>query len=166
MTNDNNRQLTRFNQAKYLFLRSLNETGFNRLELVAQEAIANEAKRGDLTTSRLPDSLSFLLQDAVAIESVPGSCSFRFFWKRYTAYLVTEECVAGGGNFDDESYEGDRVRIYSNSHFIEHLARDTGGHAGPLIHYKIICQNQVIDIVAEDHPEIAIIESSSRSYAQ
>ncbi len=165
---DDDRQLARINQTTYLSLRSLNDLGINQLELVVEEAIVNEAMRGKLTlaSTRLPENVAFLLNDAAPIESVEGCQSFRFFWKHYVAYLVTEECIAGGGGHDDESFSGKLVRLYSKSHFLDHLARDTGGHMRPLIHYKIICQNQVIDVAAEDSPEIEILGDASPTWAQ
>jgi hypothetical protein len=125
--------------------------------LIVEEAIVNEAMRGSIESTSLPVELSFLLNDAAPIESVEGCLSFRLYWKRIAAFLVTEECVGGCGQYDDEVYEGKRFRLYSKSHFLEHLARDTGGHLGELIHYKIVCEHQLIDIVSDALPEIEII---------
>jgi hypothetical protein len=156
----------RINEAKHLFLRSIKESGINQLELVFEEAIVNEAKRGKMESSQLPADLAFLLEDAAPIESVDGCIAFRMHWKRYTAFLVTEECVGGGGQYADEAYLGHLLRIYSKSHFLEHLARDTGGHTAPLMHYKIISENHVVDGVAEIQPEIEIVPNSARNWIQ
>jgi hypothetical protein len=131
----------------------------NQLELIFEEAIVNESKRGKIESSRLHPDLHFLLEGAAPIESVDGCLAFRFFWKRYTAFLVTEECVAGGGEFADETYEGNLIRRYSKSHFLDHLARDTGGHTGPLLHYKIVSENHVVDVVSETEPDIEVISN-------
>lgn len=77
---------------------------------------------------------------------------------------MTEECVGSCGDYSDELFEGDRVRKYSKSHFLEHLARDTGAHSEPLIHFKIICENHLVDVTAEDLPEIEIVHSFDRSW--
>jgi hypothetical protein len=137
----------RINQAKHLFLRSLTPLSIAELELIVEEAIVNEAMRGSIESTSLPVELSFLLNDAAPIESVEGCLSFRLYWKRIAAFLVTEECVGGCGQYDDEVYEGKRFRLYSKSH----------GHLGELIHYKIVCEHQLIDIVSDALPEIEII---------
>jgi hypothetical protein len=163
---DRNHTFDRINQTKHLFLRSLKESGINQLELVFEEAIVNEQKRGKIEPTHLPAELSFLLEGAAPIESVDGCIAFRLHWKRYTAFLVTEECIAGGGEFSDEIYEGHLLRIYSKSHFLEHLARDTGGHTAALIHYKIVTENHVVDVAAEIRPEIEIVSNSFRNWIQ
>ena len=156
------RGFERINNCQYLFLRSLREYGINQLELIVEEAIVNEGMRGKLTLSQsyLPNELSFLLDGAAPIESVDGCQSFRLYWKRYAAYLVTEECVGSCGKYEDESFQGDKLRLYSSSHFLEHLSRDTGGHTAPLMHYKIICQNHLVDVAAEQGPEVKMIEKA------
>jgi len=44
--------------------------------------------------------------------------------------MATEELT--GSNFvtgyDDESYTGSILQVYTKSHFLDHLAPDTGGH--------------------------------------
>jgi hypothetical protein len=157
-----NQLFERVNRAEHLFLRSMEHYGINGPELIFEEAIVNEAKRGRIKSTSLHASLHFLLEGAAPIESVAGCLSFRFYWNRYTAFLITEECVAGGGQYEDEAYEGNLFRIYSKSHFLEHLARDTGGHTAPLIHYKIISENHVVDVAAEIQPEFEILSSSSK----
>jgi hypothetical protein len=63
--------------------------------------------------------------------------------------MVTEE-LAGSNSvtgYDDESYTGSILRVYTKSHFLNHLARDTGGHTDPLQHYKLAWLNRLIDLV-------------------
>ena len=108
----------RVNKAKHLFLRSLTESGINQLHLVVEEAVVNEAKRGKMKSSDIPDFLAFLLESSAPIESIDGCLAFRLYWKHYAAYLVTEECVGSCGDYADEVFEGDRLRKYSKSHFL------------------------------------------------
>jgi hypothetical protein len=107
--------------------------------------------------SGLPDSLAFLRESSAPIEWMDGCLAFRLYWKRYAAYLVTEECVGSCGDYAEEVFEGDRLRRYSKSHFLDHLSRDTGAHSRPLIHFKIICENHLVDVAAEDPPKIEIV---------
>ena len=71
------------------------------------------------------------------VESVEGCKTFELSWKRYAAYLVTEELIGAGGTYDDEIYTGRLLRVYTKSHFLDYLARDTGGHVEPIQHLKI-----------------------------
>ncbi len=78
-------------------------------------------------------------------------------WNRYAAYLVTEECVGSCGQYDDEVFTGSLFRVYTKSHFLEHLARDTGGHTEEVLHYKLTCLNHLIDVAAYDPPEVTLV---------
>jgi hypothetical protein len=49
------------------------------------------------------------------------------------------------------------LRLYSKSHFLEHLARDTGAHTKSLLHFKVACKNHIVDVVSEEQPTIEII---------
>jgi hypothetical protein len=70
------------------------------------------------------------------------------------AYLVTEECVGSCGESGGETYSGKLFRVYTKSHFLDHLARDTGGHIKPIQHYKLTCLNHLIDVASYGPPEI------------
>jgi hypothetical protein len=156
----------RINKSQYLFLRSLKEQGANQLVLIVEEAVVNEAKRGTIESADLPEGLAFLLGNAAPIESVEGSLAFRIYWKRYAGFLVTEECVGSCGNYDDEAFEGNRLRIYSKSHFLGHLSRDTGAYGKPLLHYKIVCEDHLIDVASEEPPEIEVVQTTAQNWIQ
>ena len=152
---------SQINAAQYLDLLSIRIRGISQLEIVVREAVANSQRRGHAFFGSDRPELAAIVQDAVPIESVDGCLTYRFYWKNFVAHLVTEECVGSCGKYDDELYEGRIFRKYSKSHFLEHLSRDTGGHFNPLVHYKIICLNQLIDVVAEVYPEIEILQQFS-----
>ena len=153
----NNEFFLSMNQVEHLFLRSLSERGICQLEMIVEEAVVNEARRGTLNSSNLPSDLAFLYENAAPIETVEGCKAFHLHWDRFVAYLVTEECAGSCGNYEDEVYEGKRLRIYSKSYFLEHLARDTGAHSKPLPHFKVVCERQIIDVASEEPPIIEII---------
>jgi hypothetical protein len=146
------------NSTKYLYLRELSEPRDNSLRLVVQEAIENRSARPS-TRSDNPE-FAKILTEAWPIESVESCKTFQLSWKRYTAYLVTEELVGSCGSHDDESFTGRLLRIYAKSHFLEHLARDTGGHIEPIQHYKLICLNHLIDVASSTPPDIRLVESA------
>jgi len=139
------------NSAKYVYLRELVEPRDNSLRLVVQEAAVNPSGAVGLHPE-LPE-LTEILRNASPIESTEASRTFELTWKHYVAYLVTEELVGSCGHYDDEVFTGSVFRVYTKSHFLEHLARDTGGHTEQLLHFKLVCLNHLIDVAAYGAPE-------------
>jgi hypothetical protein len=156
--------LEALNAAKYLYLQQLTEPRDNSLRIVVQEAVVN---RSGQVRSDLPDlpELAKILKDSWPIESIAGCKTFDLYWKRYAAYLVTEEMVGSTavGGYRDEVFRGKLLRVYSKSHFLDHLARDTGGHTEPIQHYKLLCLNHLIDVAAYAPPEIRVITGAPQS---
>ena len=122
-------ELDAIDAASYLYFRELSEPRDNSLRVVIQEAVVNPAGL-DRPHRELPE-LEGLIKDASPIESTENCRSFELIWKSYVAYLVTEECAGSCGSYDDEIFTGRLFRIYTKSHFLEHLVRDTGGHILP-----------------------------------
>jgi hypothetical protein len=165
---ENSEKFSLLESAKYLYLREICEPRDNSLRLVVEEAVVNNAKDGSLEPGRyLAQSLqdTGILDNAQPIESTDTCRTFELFWNHYVAYLVTEECVGSCGTYSDEIYTGKLLRLYSTSHFLEHLARDTGGHGRPLLHYKLMCLNHLIDVASEEPPEIQILRDQPRVHA-
>jgi hypothetical protein len=149
-------ELDALNSVKFLYLRELSEPRDNSLRLVVDEAVVNRSGQVRLGVSELPE-LKKLREDAWPIETTEVCGRFELSWKHVVAYLVTEECVGSCGNYDDESYTGKLFRIYTKSHFLEHIARDTGAHTEPIQHYKLICLNHLIDVASYAPPEIRLL---------
>jgi hypothetical protein len=144
----NRLELDFLDSAKYLYLRELSEPRDNSLCLVVQEAVVNP----DGLVRPHPELPE--LAELSPIESTDACRTFELTWKRYVAYLVTEECVGSCGEYDDEVFTGSLFRVYTKSHFLEHLARDTGGHTEEIFHYKLTCLNHLIDVAAYSPPEV------------
>lgn len=144
--------------AQYLYLREISEPRDNSLRLVIQEAVANRdgavGSRPDIPTTE------GLWTGCSPIESTDDCRTFELRWERYAAYLVTEECVGSCGQYDDEVFTGRLFRVYTKSHFLEHLARDIGGHTEEILHYKLTCLNHLIDVAAYGPPEVKQIDRS------
>ena len=135
--------------AKYLYLRELSEPQDNSLRLVVQEAVVNPTG-----LVRSHPELEEISKDSFPIESTEICRSFELTWKQYVAYLVTEESVGSCGSYDDEIFSGNLLRVYTKSHFLKHLARDTGGHTEAILHYKLTCLNHLIDVAAYSPPQV------------
>lgn len=147
-------------QAKYLSLRHISELGDNSLRLVVEEAIADRTE--SVPTPDPASPFAELRKGASAIKSVEGCRTFELQWSRYIAYLVAEEGAGSGGSDEDEVYTGNLFRLYTKSHFLDHLARETGGHFEPILHYKLICQNHLIDVASYRPPEVRLLERETR----
>ncbi|MFL6300410.1 MAG: hypothetical protein ACJ71N_07370 [Terriglobales bacterium] len=143
------------NNAVYLYLRELSEPRENSLRIVIEEAAANRSRAGEVN---LP-GLAEVAKGAATIESVKGCRTFEITWRRYVAYLVTEEAVGSCGKYQDEEFTGRFFRTYKKSHFLELLGKDTGGHQNLFTHHKIICLNHLIDVASSFDPVIGIIST-------
>ena len=117
------------NQGQYLYLRSSSEPTDNSLRIVVEEASSSGTRASSSPSKRLVSQYH-------PIVSTESSRTFELNWTRYVAYLVTEECVGSCGTYDDEVYRGKLLRHYRKSNFLNHLARDTGGHMTDLRHYS------------------------------
>lgn len=120
-----------------------------------EQAVVNEAAA---VVSDRPE-FSNLLAGAHPIESVEGCKTFWLTWKHYLAYLVTEELVGSNAakGYADEIYTGKILRVYTRSHFLDHIMRDTGGHVQDILHYKLICLNHLIDVVSYLPPAVEVL---------
>jgi len=157
----NNPEFDFLNSVKYLYLREFSEPKDNSLRIVVDEAVANRSAPGPVRTD-LPE-LTEILKDSWPIESSESCKAFELSWGHYIAYLVTEECAGSCGGYDDEVYSGKLLRVYTKSHFLDHLGRDTGGHINPVRHFKLTCLNHLIDVASYAPPEIRLIGPASSS---
>jgi hypothetical protein len=142
----------------YLFVRDLSEPGDNSLRLRIEEASPRPEAE-----SRVIAGVE--IKDAHRIESNDQSRLFEITWPYYVAFSVRNESyvpfdrtetISGGQNF----------QILTKSHFLEYVSRATfanNEYPGPMTHYRICCENQIIDIVATEEPVILRLPSAGRS---
>lgn len=97
--------------AEYVYFQELSEPRDGSLRLVVQEAVVTP---GGVVRShhQLPE-LEKIMTDFSPIESTDACRTFELTWKRYVAYLVTEECVGSCGQYADEIYTGKLLRVYT-----------------------------------------------------
>ncbi len=133
-----------------LYLREILHLGEHSLKLVVEQALnsANSAS----------DSPAVILSRP-GTPAKPGCQRFELCWPSYVAYLVTEEPAGSSAHrgYSDESYTGQRLRLYSKSHFLEHIAREIGGHPATVLHYKLVCLNYRVDVAAYAPPEVCLL---------
>ena len=141
----------------YLLLNKLFEPRENSLTIVLEEAVVHESHRG----TRVIASAAF--SGVAPIEPSETTFVFEVHWKNYVSYCVTEEMHGSCGEYDDEEHTGRRFRVYSRSHFLDFVQKDTGAHSEPYRHYKIVCENHMIDVASSTAPELT---ASSRGGAR
>ena len=157
MTSTQNELFELLDRAKYLFLREISEPDENWLRLVVEEGAADRSQ-----TIRRQDptgSLAEILRGAAPVTKFEGSKTFELRWSGYVGYLVTDEVAGSSGSHEGEVYSGRLFRVYTKSHFLDHLARDTGNHVLPVRHFKLVCQNHLIDVGSYNLPEIRLLKS-------
>ncbi len=153
-------ELTSLNSVKYLFLREISEPRDNSLRLVVDEAVETASGASKDPDRRIPNLIK-TATNVSAIDTTESCRSFELTWAYYLAYLVTEECVGSCGNHDDEIFSGKLFRTYTKSNFLDHLARDTGAHTQPILHYKLTCLNHLIDVASYAPPVIRVVAAKS-----
>ena len=66
----------------------------------------------------------------------------------------------------EQSYSGKRFRIYSTSHFRDYLSRSTFAtdeYPGPLRHFEICCEAQIVNVVSTVSPTITVTAPRAHS---
>lgn len=154
MTQESDKVTSLLNQSKYLFLRHIGEPEENSLRLIVEEAMVDRS--GTPSIEDPSGSFGKIREDAWPITSTYKCKAFELLWSHYVAYLVTEESVGSGGSDEDEVYMGNLLRVYTKSHFLSYLSSDTGGHVEELLHYKLICQNHLVDVASYRPPDIRL----------
>jgi hypothetical protein len=141
----------------YLFLQKLYEPRDNSLTIVLDQAVANPANVEGLhrVLATLPEPLRS--RGGSLIEPTQDCSIFTLHWKSYVAYNVTEETHGSTGLYDEQRYSGKLLRIYSSSNYLDFISKDTGAHFNPYQHYKIACQNHIIDVVSTLDPTLTAI---------
>ena len=158
--------IQQLNSANYIDLREISEPdkgAINSLRIIVKEAVVNEAVQ---VASDRPE-LAGVLAGAHPIESVAGCKTFQLSWTHYLAYLVTEELVDSNApnGYDDEVYTGKILRVYTKSHFLDHILRDTGGHIQTVLHYKLVCLNHLVDVASYYPPTVEILTKTNETRA-
>ena len=157
--------IEQLNSVKFVYLREISELEkrtVNSLRIVVEEAVVNESAS---VASDRPE-LANLMAGGHPIESMAGCKKFGLSWKHYVAYLVTEELVGSNAldGYDDEVYTGKILRVYTKSHFLGHIMRDTGGHIQEVVHHKLICLDHLIDVVSYGPPEVEVLTPSQMTW--
>jgi hypothetical protein len=84
---------------------------------------------------------------------------YKIYFDTYIAYSVVNESYDNAN--ENQRFEGDKIRIYSESSFLEYLKKDTIAtkeYPGNFKHYAFISINHIINVVSIDEPRITKID--------
>jgi hypothetical protein len=140
---------TEIDACEWIFAREISEPRENVLRIVVQEA----------TVSQVEEPIQVGRQ-TITGRRVRSNASHRMFevlWERYIAYSVLNESFSTVDPEGTIRESGKRFRVYLKSSFLEHIERSsiaTHEYPGPFKHYSLVCENHIIDVVAQDLPSI------------
>jgi hypothetical protein len=141
------------NRCRYLYLGQISEPQDNSLRILIAEA------RG----SGMPEDViiaGVLVTGTQPIISDESCAAFELVWDTYVAYSVRNESFVSGNDY--EQFEGRLFCVYSVSHYLDYIRKDTfadPAYPGPFQHYGINCLNHIIDIVSIQAPRITKVRS-------
>jgi hypothetical protein len=134
-----------------LFLSSISEPEENGLILLVQEGLpAGEPQTLQVGTGNIGG--------VVPIDVTTQSRAFELHWPLYISYAVRNESFCTWD--EEEEWVGFAFRIYTQSKFLDFVARGTFAsteYPGPFKHYQILCANHIIDVAAQDAPVVRVV---------
>jgi hypothetical protein len=133
---------------RYLFVEGIKEEGRNALQIIISGAVVSTEEE-TITVNGVE------FHGTRRIE--PGSQWYELTFELYVAYFVLNESYdTRYTGIQEEKWEGKNFRTTSESMFIKFLETSSicRDWAGDYVHYRICCQNHVINIVTAHEPEM------------
>jgi len=140
--------ISELNENKYLFLKEVGEPTDNSLRIVV-----NTATLSNVETSKA------VIQGTREI--TPSNEGYEIVFERYVAYFVLNESYYSVyPGWEVESWKGGVFSVATSTAFLDYLEKNSCASkdwAGEYKHYKINCQNHVINVVSANEPTITKI---------
>jgi hypothetical protein len=149
--------IEQMNDCKYLDLISTEVVAGYGLRILIDEIVPRHAFPENPERDYVPE-LAAKIGVEMAAQTPPELRSFDIYFSEILCYLVTNETY-GKYPSDPEIFTGKLFRKFSWSHLLE-LAKKTtyaSDHhpgPGPLMHFEVIGQDDVVDVIACVEPEI------------
>jgi hypothetical protein len=71
-------------------------------------------------------------------------------------YCLTAGWLKYSKRLNEEPYTGRILRAYTESHLIDHMSRDTGGHLATLQYSTLVSLNHLINVAAYELSEMRL----------
>ena len=140
----------------YLFATEIREIE----ELTLGVTIVEAKPQAPITTVEEQDPFGFLKIGGSPIEEDDTCRVFQVIFdrNRMVSYTVLNESY---GKYPQapEAFAGKLFRVFSRSHLLDFVERTTiasADYPGPLMHFEIVCQNHVIDVICTAPPAISV----------
>jgi hypothetical protein len=135
------------NSSNHLFLTEIYEPQANCLRIVLREGKASEFP--------VPVRVGGAdLGEGFPVEIDDSCATFQIDWHNYVLYQVLNESFGMPANAS-EVYEGKIARTYSTSkllQFVMATTHATNEYPGRLLHYELICEDHVVNVICFDAP--------------
>jgi len=138
-----------------LFVVGICEPFENQLQVLLQEAGTHYDKPAPTVVAGVDLGTSY------PIAPSRDSRFFQLEWRRYISYLITDESY--GIYPHGEQFTGKNLRVFADSSYLRFLRETTyarDGYPGPYQHYEVVSQLHVVDVAAEEPPEIAVLSEA------
>lgn len=145
------------NQHKDYELIEIGETDDWEFRILIAEAgmVENSAP---VTSKEEPNEhLRGLMNKSTPVEVTDSSKEYEIIFPDYITYSVRNESYTAWN--DQEEFEGNPVRVYTKSVFLEYVKNATfatSDYPGSFKHYGFCCLNHIVDIVSMDAPTIMV----------
>ena len=144
--------IQQLNECKWLFRREISEPEDNSLRLLIEEARSGDVPE-DITINNVT------LQGLRKVEHDSSCRIFEVTWESYISYCVVNESYASVDK--PGTYTGQKVRVYSESPFLEYVHSATFASAdypGPYKHVAVLCENHIIEVAATVEPRVRLVK--------
>jgi hypothetical protein len=140
----------------YLFATDIRELE----ELTLGLTIVEAKPQAPITTVDEQDPLGFLQLGAHPIQADDTCRVFQVVFNRnhMVSYTVLNESY-GKAPEASEAFTGKIFRVFSRSHLLDFMERTTIAsvqYPGPLMHFEIVCENHIVDVICTAPPAISV----------
>ncbi len=145
----------KINQHEFVFLMGIAEPSENSLLLEISEGIVSDLKEDLIVGEATIEGVS-------SVDITNDSATYYVEFDHYVAYSVLDESYTVWDEYG--KWEGHKFRVYTKSHFLEYISKDTfadDDYPGPYRHYALICENHIVHIASCNPPTIKRISPSS-----
>ena len=144
-------------RCRHLFVEEMGELRANQFRLLIVV--------GEVATSAVPIHVAGQsLGEGFPVEVDENSTRYEFIWSSYVLYQIVNESYAKSESAETtESNLSAYVYTTSNLlHFVSKASIATDEYPGNLLHFRILCEDHIVDVISVEHPQCRKIEPKLR----
>lgn len=147
--------ISELNKCQYLDVLEVGATNVWEFRILIAEALVSK----DKTFEDRDEDLAEILKDTRLIEVTKESRVYDVRFNDYIGYSVLDESYTQWDH--SEVFEGNLIRVYSKSRFLEYIEKGTfasNSYPGPFKHYEFLGLNHIISVASMSPPQIKRLE--------